>query len=90
MAHVIIRENVDNPIEKMQPTAVPFPFTRAEDYEALIRQPIGRDWNPATHTAILTRPEVVAPAGRIIRAMDRSILLKRKADQVSSDEESDA
>jgi U3 small nucleolar RNA-associated protein 14 len=87
LAHVIIRENLENPIEKLQPTEIPFPFTRAEDYEALIRQPIGRDWNPITHTAVLTRPEVVAPAGRIIRPMEKSILAQRKANEVSSDEE---
>lgn len=87
LAHVIIRENLENPIEKLQPTEIPFPFTRAEDYEALIRQPIGRDWNPTTHTAVLTRPEVVAPAGRIIRPMEKSILAQRKANEVSSDED---
>jgi len=86
-AHVIIREKSKNPIEELQPQYVPFPFTRATDFEAVIQQPIGRDWNPAKHTATITRPEVVAPAGRIIKPLDRSVLDMKTAKEVEDEED---
>ena len=86
-AHVIIREKSKNPIEELQPQYVPFPFTRATDFEAVIQQPIGRDWNPAKHTAAITRPEVVAPAGRIIKPLDRSVLDMKTAKEVEDEED---
>lgn len=86
-AHVIIREKSRNPIEELQPQYVPFPFTRAADFEAVIQQPIGRDWNPAKHTAVITRPEVVAPAGRIIKPLDKSVLDMRTAKEVEDEED---
>uniref|UniRef100_A0A7E4VVJ3 U3 small nucleolar RNA-associated protein 14 homolog A n=1 Tax=Panagrellus redivivus TaxID=6233 RepID=A0A7E4VVJ3_PANRE len=86
-AHVIIRENVDQPITKLQPESVPFPYTRATEFEAVLQQPIGRDWNPTTYTAALTKPEIVAPAGRIIRPLSKETLRKRQNKAVSSDEE---
>ncbi|KAE9556278.1 hypothetical protein FO519_000461 [Halicephalobus sp. NKZ332] len=86
-AHVIIRENAKSTIEELQPQYVPFPFTRPADFEAVIQQPIGRDWNPTKHTAVMTRPEVVAPAGRIIKPFNRSVLDMKTAKEVEDEED---
>lgn len=88
-AHVIIRETLKNSIEDLQPKYVPFPFKRAEDYEALIQQPIGKDWNLVKNSSMMTRPEIVAPAGRIIRPLDKSVLKMETAEEIREEEDDD-
>ncbi|KAK0423421.1 hypothetical protein QR680_008136 [Steinernema hermaphroditum] len=86
---LIIRENVDSAVEQLQPNEVPFPFTTIDDYEAVLKQPIGRDWNPVQVTKELTKQAVKTESGRIIRPLDKEATLsKREVREVS--DESDA
>lgn len=50
-------------IENLQPKTLPFPYTRVQDFEAVVKQPIGKDWNTATVTGQLCRPSVVTKVG---------------------------
>lgn len=38
---------------------VPFPYTTVEDYEAVVRQPIGKEWNPQRIHQKLIKPAVL-------------------------------
>ncbi|VDK85351.1 unnamed protein product [Onchocerca ochengi] len=71
---LIISEAVDQSIEKLQLKSVPFPYTTVEDYEAVIRQPLGKEWNPQKIHRKLIQPQIVTKAGRIIKPLDKSIL----------------
>jgi U3 small nucleolar RNA-associated protein 14 len=85
---VIIRETADKSIEKFQPKIVPFPFTKASDFEAYIQQPIGRDWNTELTHVKLIKPSVVTQAGRIIRPLDKEAVIKeRMVKEMSSSED---
>ncbi|KAM3722196.1 U3 small nucleolar RNA-associated protein [Dirofilaria immitis] len=71
---LIISETVDQSIEKIQLKSVPFPYTTVEDYEAVIRQPIGKEWNPQKIHRKLIEPPIVTKAGRIIKPLDKTVL----------------
>jgi len=58
MRGLIIREQVSDGIQKLQPKDVPFPFTRIQDFEAYIQQPLGRDWNTPVAVKQLTKPSI--------------------------------
>ncbi|CEF67952.1 Small-subunit processome, Utp14 family-containing protein [Strongyloides ratti] len=73
---VIIRQNVDSSIEKYQPDDVPFPYTSAKVYEAVIRQPIGMDWNPVSVNKELIAPNVRTRLGKIIRPISKDLVKK--------------
>ncbi|TKR96052.1 hypothetical protein L596_010129 [Steinernema carpocapsae] len=83
---LIIRENIDSAIEELQPNEIPFPYTTIDDYETMLNQPIGKDWNPVRVTKELTKPGVKTEAGRIIRPLDKgTTLAKRDVREVSDD-----
>uniref|UniRef100_A0A0N5A5F6 U3 small nucleolar RNA-associated protein 14 homolog A n=1 Tax=Parastrongyloides trichosuri TaxID=131310 RepID=A0A0N5A5F6_PARTI len=71
---VIIRQNIDSSIDKYQPDDVPFPYTSAKVYEAVIRQPIGLDWNPVTINKELTAPNVRTRLGKIIKPISKDMI----------------
>ncbi|VDK79605.1 unnamed protein product [Litomosoides sigmodontis] len=71
---LIISETVDPSIEKFQLKSVPFPYTTVEDYEAVVRQPLGKEWNPQRIHMKLIRPGIITKAGRIIRPLNKSVL----------------
>ncbi|KAL3104839.1 hypothetical protein niasHT_024038 [Heterodera trifolii] len=77
---VIIREqcHVSDAIQRLQPRDVPFPFTRVQDYEAYIRQPLGRDWNTPIAHQQLTKPAIATKDGRIIRPLDKEVKKRRR------------
>ncbi|MFH4984267.1 hypothetical protein AB6A40_010976 [Gnathostoma spinigerum] len=75
---LIISEAIDNSIEKLQPRSVPFPYTTVEDYEAVVRQPIGKDWNPQMVHQNLIQPSVTTQAGKVIRPISRCVIPKQK------------
>uniref|UniRef100_A0A914HNB3 U3 small nucleolar RNA-associated protein 14 n=1 Tax=Globodera rostochiensis TaxID=31243 RepID=A0A914HNB3_GLORO len=71
---VIIREQrASEGIQRLQPRDVPFPFTRIQDYEAYVRQPLGRDWNTPIAHQQLTKPSIVTKDGRIIRPLNKEV-----------------
>ena len=43
---VIISEKKDEAIRKHQASALPFPYKSVSDMEAVLAQPIGREWLP--------------------------------------------
>nr|CAD2186040.1 unnamed protein product [Meloidogyne enterolobii] len=75
---LIIREQVSESIQKLQPRDVPFPFTRIQDFEAFVQQPLGKEWNtPIAHNQLI-QPTVHTKAGRIIRPLDKKLKEERK------------
>ncbi|EFO22486.1 Utp14 protein [Loa loa] len=71
---LIISEAVDQSIEKIQLKSIPFPYTTVEDYEAVVRQPIGKEWNPQRIHMKLIQPHIITKAGRIIKPLDKTVL----------------
>lgn len=45
-------------MDSLQPKTVPFPFTRMEDYEASLSQPLGKEWNSLSSHSNLIKPTV--------------------------------
>ena len=56
---MIIRENISKGVQDLQPRDVPFPYTSISDYETVVQQPLGRDWNSPLAQAALIQPTVV-------------------------------
>ncbi|CAD5206533.1 unnamed protein product [Bursaphelenchus okinawaensis] len=68
---LILRGSGDSEFQKLQPADVPFPFTAVKDFEAVIRQPLGRDWNTSLSHKNLVKKAVVTKAGRIINPLHK-------------------
>ncbi|CAD5209415.1 unnamed protein product [Bursaphelenchus xylophilus] len=73
-AQLIVRGSGDSEFQKLQPSDVPFPFTAVQDFEAVIRQPLGRDWNTSLSHKNLVKKAVVTKAGRIINPIKKEDL----------------
>uniref|UniRef100_A0AC35TGL7 U3 small nucleolar RNA-associated protein 14 homolog A n=1 Tax=Rhabditophanes sp. KR3021 TaxID=114890 RepID=A0AC35TGL7_9BILA len=73
---LIMLESVDSAISKLQPTDVPFPYTSSKVFEAVAKQPLGMDWNPATTTKKMTKPVVRTRLGKIIRPISKIETMK--------------
>ncbi|KAK6042121.1 RNA polymerase K / subunit, partial [Cooperia oncophora] len=56
---VIIKEVEEKSISKLQPTSLPFPYTSVVDFETMVSQPIGKDWNPIGVVQEMCKPSVV-------------------------------
>ena len=63
LKHVVISERYDKKSAKYGVGEVPFPFTRAEDYERSIRTPLGGDYNSDKAHRDLIRPSVLTTTG---------------------------
>ncbi|KAI6203761.1 hypothetical protein M3Y94_00593800 [Aphelenchoides besseyi] len=85
---LIIRDK-DDRLANLQPKDVPFPFTAVSDFEAVVRQPIGRDWNTNIAHRSLIRKSVVTKAGRIIRPLDKNDELHRTAEEALAEKNAD-
>jgi U3 small nucleolar RNA-associated protein 14 len=87
---VIIRsEETDERLAQFQPKDVPFPFTAVKDFEAVIRQPLGRDWNTNIAHKNLIKKAVNTKAGRIIRPIDKEEGLHKSAEAIFADKDDD-
>ncbi|CAB3408819.1 unnamed protein product [Caenorhabditis bovis] len=77
---VIIKESVgpSEGIGKIQPRSLPFPYTRVEDYQAVLQQPLGLEWNMEKMRDELCKPAVVVEAGRAIRPINKKLLMEEK------------
>lgn len=53
-------------IGKIQPRSLPFPYSRVEDYEAVLKQPLGLEWNMEKMRDELCKPAVVVEVSFII------------------------
>lgn len=74
--NVVLIENRDEQLKKHLVADLPFPFTSVDDYEQSIRQPLGKDFVPATAHRVLTKPAVVTKSGAIIEPMNQNMLVK--------------
>ncbi|RCN50339.1 Utp14 protein [Ancylostoma caninum] len=75
---VIIKETQETSIAKLQPSSLPFPYTSVVDFETMVSQPIGKDWNPISVTHDLCKPAVVTQGGRSIRPVKKAEVLAGK------------
>uniref|UniRef100_A0A914X8X3 U3 small nucleolar RNA-associated protein 14 n=1 Tax=Plectus sambesii TaxID=2011161 RepID=A0A914X8X3_9BILA len=75
---VIINEKAEDSVKKLQVTMIPFPYTSVDDYEAVVRHPIGKEWNPESSHRALTQPNVVTKRGGIIAPMDKEATFKKR------------
>ncbi|GMR53710.1 hypothetical protein PMAYCL1PPCAC_23905, partial [Pristionchus mayeri] len=75
---LIISEKRDKSMDSLQPKTVPFPFTRMEDYEASLSQPLGKEWNSLSSHASLIKPTLSTEGGRVILPMSKKDVLKTR------------
>ncbi|KAL5010291.1 hypothetical protein ScPMuIL_012596 [Solemya velum] len=86
LGNVIISEEKDVSISKIQVNDLPFPYTSVKQFEQSIRTPVGKTWVPETAHKQLVKPKVVTKLGQIIAPIDKSEVFskqkgrKRKAD----------
>ncbi|CAJ0592777.1 unnamed protein product, partial [Cylicocyclus nassatus] len=65
-------------IGKLQPNNLPFPYTSVVDFEAVVSQPIGKEWNPVSVSMDLCKPAVVTQGGRSIQPIKKDEVLAGK------------
>jgi U3 small nucleolar RNA-associated protein 14 len=64
---VIINEKRDKKFAgKYLTNKVPFPYQTREQYEAMIRNPLGREWNTTAVHQTLNKPRIKTRAGQVI------------------------
>ena len=66
LKNVIITEKRDKKLAQHMVPGVPHPFTSREQYEASLKQPLGKEWNTTQVHNKLVKPAVVARMGTII------------------------
>jgi len=84
LGNIIINENAAEKLKKHQVSDIPYPFTSVSDYQASVRQPIGKNWVPETVFKKLTLPKVVTKTGTIIPPLDRSALVNEEKVQMKT------
>ncbi|GFS13863.1 U3 small nucleolar RNA-associated protein 14 like protein A [Elysia marginata] len=77
--HVWLNPSRDDAVRKLQPKAVPFPYSSVQQYEASLRQPVSRGFVRETAFKLLNKPEVVTKLGHIIKPLDKEDIFKKKA-----------
>jgi len=83
----VILSEAENPaIRKFQVKEVPYPFTSVEEFEASMRHPIGREWNPPSAHAAFCQPAVVTKMGSVIKPMNKNLVFKKKKSKGIGDE----
>lgn len=72
-------------LRSLQVSELPFPFVNADQFESLMQQPLGREWNPETAYRRLNQPKVRTRLGVRIEPLNKQdVFLKKnaaKADQ---------
>ncbi|CAI5738499.1 unnamed protein product [Peronospora destructor] len=86
---VLINEKKDKKAAKFKVKDVPYPFTSRAEYEAVMHNPLGSDWNTSQVTNVLTAPKIMKHAGTTITPLmltkedrkqaKKELSLKRKA-----------
>ncbi|CAF1047253.1 unnamed protein product [Rotaria sordida] len=75
--HVIINEKTDEKISEHRVSDLPFPFANVEQFESVIQQPLGREWNPETAFRRLNQPKIRSRIGVRIEPLNKQdIFLK--------------
>ncbi|CAF3875766.1 unnamed protein product, partial [Rotaria magnacalcarata] len=76
--HVIINEKADQKISEHRVCDLPFPFADVEQFETLVQQPLGREWNPETAYRRLNQPKIRTRIGVRIEPLDKQdVFFKR-------------
>ncbi|CAF0926190.1 unnamed protein product [Adineta steineri] len=77
LQHVIISEKADQKISEHRVSDLPFPFVNVDQFESLMQQPLGREWNPETAYRRLNQPKVRTRSGVRIEPLNKQdIFLK--------------
>ncbi|CBQ69513.1 conserved hypothetical protein [Sporisorium reilianum SRZ2] len=71
LAHVIISEKRDKKQDKYRARDLPYPYTSVAQYEASLKQPLGREWNTRIETQRLNLPRVAKRPGKVITPVAR-------------------
>nr|CDS30911.1 U3 small nucleolar RNA associated protein 14 [Hymenolepis microstoma] len=79
-AKVIIRERVNEDLRKHLVKKIPFPYSTPEQYEAMMSQPVSREWTTEAAHKELTKPKIIVKAGRVIKPIDKDVALLREKD----------
>ena len=61
---------------------IPFPFTSVNQFEASVRAPVGKTWNPETAYRKLIEPKVITKMGTVIEPMDKAQVFKKQGGQL--------
>ncbi|KAI9293160.1 small-subunit processome [Neoconidiobolus thromboides FSU 785] len=64
--NVIINENKNPKLLKYTVRNLPFPYQSVQQYEMGLKNPIGKEWNPATTYSKRIKPKVITKKGQII------------------------
>ncbi|VDP84969.1 unnamed protein product [Echinostoma caproni] len=64
----------------VQVKSIPFPYNTPDQFEAVIAQPISREWTTENTHRELTRPKVTVQTGHVIRPISKSAALLRDKD----------
>lgn len=80
---VFISEKRDRKLASKQAKSVPHQFKTAEQYEASLRQPLGKEWNTATSAASLNKPEFTTRTGMIINPIQQAKVIKKQGPEVA-------
>lgn len=84
LQHVVLSEKWDKKaMTKYAISNVPFPFDSRETYEATIRQPLGKQYNPDSSFRDLTRPAILKSTGVVINPLKYSKPLAQQAAEVT-------
>lgn len=85
LGHVIINEDKDKKAAAHQVSELPFPFSSIQQFQSIIRQPIGNTWNPESSFKNLIAPKVITKAGKIIDPIDAdTAVLQKEVDRKPS------
>lgn len=77
LSHVIIHEERNKKLAKLQVPEVPFPYTNQAEFERSLRQPIGAQWNTPSVVAKLVEPRVTTAPGQVIAPLQAGKHMKK-------------
>jgi U3 small nucleolar RNA-associated protein 14 len=66
LKHVIINEQMDKKMTQYMCQKVPFPYKSREQYEAMMRNPVGKEWNAAHVFSKQIKPRILTKMGATI------------------------
>jgi U3 small nucleolar RNA-associated protein 14 len=66
LAHVIMTEKMDKKFSKYLTSQVPYPYKSSDQYDLMMRTPMGREWNTQSSHRKLVKPRIETKKGAII------------------------
>lgn len=77
VSHVILNESANAKLRDHQVRTLPFPFKRVQDFEKMIRAPVGRTWLPEQAMKSLTAPKIITRLGAAIQPISEDVLVSK-------------